>query len=121
MNLKDAIERFMEALIKRVEGSKDIRKKLDYLMKPDYIETSSILSSNQVDAVATMIQLGDMYPTLEPLKSFARLFATWTPSTDGKARDQLERVMMQVAPEQPPNVTTINTGGSKGGEETENK
>lgn len=109
-DLAELKERFVEAVIKRIEGSKDIRKKLDYLMKPDYIETSSVLTFEQIDALTAMIQIGTMFNTLSPLKDYARLFASWTPSKDGSAREQLVKVMMQVAPEQPPNVTHINTG-----------
>lgn len=118
MQVKEIVERVTDALVKRIEGTKDIRKKLDYMMHPEYIETSSILSPTQIDAISAMIQIGDMYPTLEPLKTFARLYATWTPSTNGKRSEDLVKVMMQVAPEQPPNVTTINTQGAPKSEES---
>lgn len=88
------IERIKEAIIKRIEGGDDPRKKYDYLMDPPNIKTSSILSEMQLDSVAECCFLGEQFPSLMPLKEFAVELARWSPSKAGKGREQLTATMI---------------------------
>lgn len=87
-------ERVVEAVIKRLEGGDDPRRKYDYLMDPPNIKTSSILSDTQLDGVAESTFLGETFPSLEPLKAFSVELARWSPSKAGKAREQLTATMI---------------------------
>jgi hypothetical protein len=87
-------DRIVEAVIKRLEGGDDPRRKYDYLMDPPNIKTSSILSDTQLDGVAESTFLGETFPSLEPLKAFSVELARWSPSKAGKAREQLTATMI---------------------------
>lgn len=88
------IERAKEAIIKRIEGGEDPRRKYDYLMDPPNIKTSSILSEMQLDSVAECCFLGEQFPSLYPLKEFSVELAKWSPSKGGKGREQLTATMI---------------------------
>lgn len=91
---KSRIDRIFEAIIKRIEGQDDPRKKFDYLMDPPNIKTSAILSEQQLDSVAECCWLGESFPSLLPLKFLAVELANWSPSKTGKGRDQLTATMI---------------------------
>jgi len=91
---KTDFRRIMEAIIKRIEGQDDPKKKFDYLMDPPNIKTSSILSEIQLDSVAECSWLGDSFPSLLPLKDLAVELAKWSPSKTGKGREQLTATMI---------------------------
>lgn len=113
MDLRDLIERAYEALIVKLEGGKDIKKKLDYMMKPDHIETASVITARQHKALTAMIQISKMFPdTMEALGDYARLHAKWTPSISGTRSEQLVKVMMTTDQQLPQNITTISTGNT---------
>ena len=86
--------RILEAIIKRIEGGDDPRRKFDYLMDPPNVKTSSILSEAQVDSVAECCYLGESFPSLLPLKNFSIELAKWSPSKAGKGREQLTATMI---------------------------
>lgn len=91
---KDLFTRILEAVIKRIEGQDDPRRKFDYLMDPPNIKTSSILTETQLDSVAECCWLGETFPSLEPLKFLAVELAKWSPSKTGKGREQLTATMI---------------------------
>jgi len=91
---KSIYDRILDAVIKRLEGSDDPRRKFDYLMDPPNIKTSSILGEIQVDSVSECCWLGESFPSLEPLKSLAVELAKWSPSKTGKGREQLTATMI---------------------------
>lgn len=110
MKLKELIERGFEALIVKLEGGKDLKKKYDYIMQPEHIETASELTARQHKAIIAMIQISNQYPaTMENLGVFARLHAKWSPSIQGKRSDQLVKIMMTTEQSQPQSVTQIST------------
>lgn len=100
VDLKALKERFIETILGKIEGTKDLKRRLDYLMKPEILETSSILSEQQLQGVAECCWLGDAFPSMGPLKDFARQYAQWTISKDGRGRDQATQTML-AHPEQP--------------------
>ena len=91
---KSLFDRIMEAVVKRIEGQDDPKKKFDYLMDPPNVKTSSILSDTQLDSVAESSWLGDSFPSLMPLKELAVELAVWSPSKTGKGREQLTATMI---------------------------
>ena len=86
--------KILDAIIKRIEGGEDPRRKFDYLMDPPNIKTSAILSETQLDSVAECNFLGDQFPSLLPLKQLAVELAKWSPSKTGKGREQLTAAMI---------------------------
>lgn len=91
---KSIYDRIIEAVIKRMEGTDDPRRKFDYLMDPPNIKTSSILGEIQVDSVSECCWLGESFPSLEPLKDLSVELAKWSPSKTGKGREQLTATMI---------------------------
>lgn len=87
-------ERFIETILGKIEGSKDLKRRLDYLMKPENLETSSILAEQQLQGVAECVWLGNNFPSMQPLKEFAQEYAKWAISKDGKGRDQATQTMI---------------------------
>lgn len=92
----DIVDRVLEAIIRRIEGSRDIKKKLDYFAKPDpeTLSTLSALTPIQAEALAECEWLGSQFNTLEPLAEFAKCYARWSPSKDGKGRETLAAIMI---------------------------
>ena len=88
------LERAKEAILKRLEGADDPRRKFDYLMDPPNIKTSSILGEIQVDSVSESFWLGETFPSLDPLKTLSHELAKWSPSKTGKGREQLTATMI---------------------------
>lgn len=88
------VERMKEAIIKRIEGAEDPRRKWDYLMNPKNLKTSSILSEVQEDSIAACNWLGLAFPSLSPLADYANEQAQWSPSKVGKGREQLTATMI---------------------------
>ena len=81
------------------------------MMKPDHIETASVITARQHKALTAMIQIAKMFPdTMEALGDYARLHASWTPSISGTRSEQLVKVMMTTDQQVPQNMTTISTG-----------
>ena len=91
---KSMVDRILEAIIKRIEGQDDPKKKFDYLMDPPNIKTSAILTESQLDSVAECCWLGESFPSLLPLKQLAVELANWSPSKTGKGREQLTATMI---------------------------
>lgn len=91
---KPLIDRILDAVIKRIEGTDDPRRKFDYLMDPPNIKTSSILGEIQVDSVSECCWLGETFPSLGPLKQLSIELAKWSPSKTGKGREQLTATMI---------------------------
>lgn len=91
---KSIYDRIIDAVIKRIEGTDDPRRKFDYLMDPPNIKTASILGEIQVDSVSECCWLGESFPSLEPLKALSVELAKWSPSKTGKGRDQLTATMI---------------------------
>jgi len=89
-------ERVIEAVIKRIEGSEDPRRKYDYLTKLDDETVKSLanLSESQLDSMAECCFLGETFPSLMPLKEFAIGLAKWSPSKGGKRAEQLTATMI---------------------------
>jgi hypothetical protein len=87
-------ERVIEAILRKIEGSKDLKKRLDYLMNPDPISSSSRLSEIQVQAVAETQWLGHHFPSLKPLADFTLEYAKWSISREGKGREEEVMVMI---------------------------
>lgn len=83
----DFATRVKEAIIRKIEGAKDIKRKLDYLMKPEFLETSAVLTESQLQGIAECTWLGKNFKSLEPLSDFARELALWSPSKGGRGRD----------------------------------
>lgn len=84
-----------KAIISKLKGiKKDLKRRLDYLMKPEVLETSSILTPKQIVAVNNMVWLGDHFPSMEPLKDYALGFAKWRISDTGKGREQAMNTMI---------------------------
>lgn len=90
-NIKD---RVLEAIIRRIEGTKDIKKKFDYIMNPEKLSSSSRLTEPQVQAVSECLFLGNIFPTLQPLADFSKNYAEWSISRDGKGREEIVTVMV---------------------------
>ena len=90
------LERIIEAVIKRIEGGDDPRKKYDYLTKLDEetIKSLSNLTETQLDGMAECCWLGETFPSLMPLKDFVIELAHWTPSKAGKRAEQLTATMI---------------------------
>lgn len=91
---KSVAKRILDAIIKRIEGQDDPRRKFDYLMNPPNIKTSAILTESQLDSVAECTWLGEQFPSLLPLKLLAVELANWSPSKAGKGREQLTATMI---------------------------
>lgn len=89
-------QRVINAVLKRIEGGDDPRKKYDYLSKPDKdtIKTLSILTDQQVDSVAECVFLGRTFPSLMPLTDISLELAHWSPSKKGVGREQLTQTMI---------------------------
>lgn len=96
LDMDDAIKRIIEAVIKRIEGGDDPRKKYDYLAKPDRetIQTLSVLSDSQLDSTAECCFMGDTFPSMAPLKTFVTGLAHWSPSKQGKRAEQITATMI---------------------------
>jgi len=92
----DFKERIVNAIVSKIEGVKDIKRRLDYLMNPDNIQTSSRLTEEQVQAVNECIWLADHFPQFEGLKQLALGLAWWRISLDGKGREEELRAMIGV-------------------------
>lgn len=111
MDFKALLERAYEALIVQLEGGRNFREKLDYMMKSDHLETASVITPRQHKALTAMIQIAKMFPdTMTDLGDYARLHAKWTPSISGTRSEQLVKVMMTVDQQLPQTLTQISTG-----------
>lgn len=87
-------KRILNAIIRKIEGVKDLKRRLDYLMNPDALETSSRLTDMQIQGVNECCWLGDNFSSMEPLKDFARGFAKWAVSKEGKGRQEAISMIM---------------------------
>ena len=96
INFDEIVNRFIEALIKKVEGGDDPRKKYDYLTKldQDTVKSLAILSEGQLDSIAECGFLGKEFPSMDPLKTFSEGLAQWSPSKAGKRAEQLTATMI---------------------------
>ena len=90
----DITDRITEVIIRAIEGTKDLKKRLDYLMNPDPISSSSRLQEIQVQAVSETQWLGLNFPSLKPLADFTKEYAKWSISRDGKGREEEVTVMV---------------------------
>jgi hypothetical protein len=87
-------ERITEAIIRRIEGVKDLKKRLDYLMNPETLSSSARLTDSQVEAVAECAWLAKTFPSLQGLADFTKGYAAWSISKDGKGREEVVSVMI---------------------------
>lgn len=96
MEFKEIIPRIVDAVVKRIEGGDDPRKKFDYLTKldDDTVKSLSNLSEGQLDAIAESQYLGEAFPSLKPLADFSLHLAKWSPSKSGKRAEQLTATMI---------------------------
>lgn len=108
-------KRIMEAIIHRIEGNDDPTQKYDYLMDPPNIKTSAILSDSQVESVAESCYLGATFPSMQPLAQLSVELANWSPSKQGKAREQLTATMIGIETNVVPTVlqAPASSGGKK--------
>lgn len=116
LNFTDFIKRIADAVVKRIEGGDDPRRKYDYLTKldPDTVKSLSNLSEGQLDSIAESCFLGDAFPSLLPLKDFAVGLAMWSPSKAGKRADQLTATMISQETHVVPTVLSqMNEAGKK--------
>ena len=90
------LDRIIEAVIKRIEGGDDPRKKYDYLTKLDHdtVKSLAILSEVQLESIAECGYLGGAFPSMIPLKDFSEGLAQWSPSKAGKRAEQLTATMI---------------------------
>jgi hypothetical protein len=90
-SLKD---RILEAILRRIEGAKDLKKRLDYLMNPETLSSSARLSEIQVQAISECAWLGETFPSLKGLAEFTQGYAKWSISREGKGREEAVAVMV---------------------------
>jgi hypothetical protein len=90
-SLKD---RILEAILRRIEGAKDLKKRLDYLMNPETLSSSARLSEIQVQAISECAWLGATFPSLQGLAEFTQGYAKWSISREGKGREEAVAVMV---------------------------
>lgn len=89
------VKAITEGLVKKISGVKEnIKRRLDYLMKPEVLETSSLLTSSQLRAINDCCWLGETFPSMKPLQKWARGLAQWSISKEGKGREQAVNTMM---------------------------
>lgn len=96
LNYDEIVKRLVEAVIKRLEGGDDPRKKYDYLAKLDdeTLKTMSVLTESQIDSVAECSWLASTFPSMMPLKNFGESLAGWSPSKGGRRADQVTATMI---------------------------
>lgn len=87
-------DRILEAILRRIEGAKDLKKRLDYLMNPETLSSSARLSETQLQAIAECAWLGDTFPSLKGLAEFTQGYAKWSISREGKGREEAVAVMV---------------------------
>lgn len=105
-------QRIVEALIKLIEP-KDISSKLEHLTNPEHIEQMSILEPQQIQAIVAMETIGEIYPeTMSILKEVGIKICKYSGSKNGITKQYVKDILMTVAPEQPRNITQINTGAT---------
>jgi len=92
--MSSVAERIKEAILHKIEGARDFKTRLDYLMKPEFLETSARLSETQVQAISEMAWLGKTFPTLKPLADLGRSLALWSISQGGKGREDAISLIM---------------------------
>lgn len=92
----EIVKRLLEAIVKRIEGGDDPRRKYDYLAKLDdeTVQTLSTLTDNQIDSVAECAWLASAFPSMGPLDKFGNTLAHWSPSKQGKRADQITATMI---------------------------
>ena len=110
-----------EAIIKRIAGAKDIKSRLDYLMKPEFLKTSARLTESQVQAISEMDWLGQNFPTLKPLQELGEALAGWSISLQGKGRDDAISLIMASEHRELLGALGITLPGSPGPQEKEGK
>jgi len=70
-NVKSNIEK-LGLLLDTIRGTKDVRERLDSILNPRVLQTSSKLSTAQVNFVIKAYWLANAFPEFyEPLKSYA--------------------------------------------------
>lgn len=119
------LDRIIEAVIKRIEGGDDPRKKYDYLTKldKDTVKSLAILSEGQLDSIAECNFLGKAFPSMNPLKDFSEGLAQWSPSKAGKRAEQLTATMISQETHVVPAVlnSQLNDGKKSKGKEGKEK
>lgn len=119
----EQMNRVIEAIIKRIEGADDPRKKYDYLTKLDdeTVKSLAILSEGQLDSIAECNFLGYAFPSLMPLRNFAIGLAQFSPSKAGKRAEQLTATMISQETHVVPTVLSQMQESSKKKKDKENK
>lgn len=67
------------------KGSQNLDERANVILNPKNIQTSSNLSSNQVDFISISYFIATPFPELQPLKDFAREFLYSSLSKEGWA------------------------------------
>lgn len=111
----ELIERVVEAVIKRIEGGDDPRKKYDYLTKLDEqtLKSLAILTEGQMEGMAECDYLGGAFPSLLPLQQLTSSLAHWSPSKAGKRAEQLTATMISQETHVVPMALQQAVGGEK--------
>lgn len=72
-----------------IRGKVDVRNRLDAILNPTKMETSSRLSEDQIDFVVSANWFAKMWPDLyTPLKEYAEKLMPATISLNGKGREE---------------------------------
>jgi hypothetical protein len=84
-NNLNKFKRFLEI----IRGKVDVRNRLDAILNPTKMETSSRLSEDQIDFVVSANWFAKMWPDLyTPLKDYAEELMPATISLNGKGREE---------------------------------
>jgi len=86
----DYVLRF-EKLLSVLRGRVDIKSRLNLLLDPEKIETSTRLSRGQVQFVSLAYSASEKWDFLEPLKQYAEHFCLSNISLEGKGREEAIR------------------------------
>ena len=92
--IKQAIETVKEKLsfrelVELVKGSQDIEKRANVILNPRNPETSTNLSSNQVEFIAISMSICKTWPEFEGLEDYAKEFLCASISKEGWGVDRM--------------------------------
>ena len=87
----------LKALLDVFEGREPVGNRLKPILNPDKIQTSTILTQNQVHFVADSYWLKSMFPEFSPLQAYAEEFANTQLSHEGKGVENAIRFTGAIA------------------------
>ena len=113
------VKRFVDAIIKKIEGNNDFKQKAELLVKtnPETMKAMSDLSEQQVDAISTAVWAGEQFPSLKPLSQLMTEMAAWSPSKKGERAKQLTATMISEHTSVVPMALQPNMQGNQKGKE----